>query len=164
MRDRSYASGASLAADVLNLITTSAALVLSFVDHRQSHRPSTLLSLYLSSSVLFGIAKTRTIWLIEPRALPIPVLTAVILGLTLTALLLESTQRSVKTSSGGQNLAPEQLGGFWSRTVFAWLSPALGAGYARVLALDDLPILDTELESRNTRKQLVSAWSKCKLL
>lgn len=159
-RDRSWASGASLAADILNAIATSAVLVLSFIDHRQSPRPSTLLSLYLSAFLLFGAAKTRTLWLMAVPRAPIPVVMTIVLGLTLVALLLESTQRSVKTL-GGQKLAPEQLSGFWSRTVFSWLATTLGTGYAQILALEDLPVLDTKLESRNLRKQLVSAWAKC---
>lgn len=86
---------------------------------------------------------------------PIPIIITIALGLIVAALLLESMPR------GDQVLAPEQLSGFWSRTVFAWLATTLSTGYARIIGLDDIHILDTKLESGNLRKQLVSAWAKC---
>ncbi|KAI1310106.1 ABC transporter [Xylaria venustula] len=154
-----FDTSSALTADIVNLVATGLVLTLSFVDYRYSYRPATLSSLYLSAWSLLGIARTRTLWLIAPRT-SIAIAITIALGLTVVALLLEPLELVTKYSSLGWDLAPEQLSGFWTRTIFAWLWTTLRAGYSREICQDDLPILDTKLRSRHLRQKLLAAWAK----
>ncbi|KAK5989200.1 ABC multidrug transporter B [Cladobotryum mycophilum] len=145
----------SLAADVLASIATAAATALSMVTHKRSLRPSTLLGLYLPFSLILGISRTRTLWLLDKGSREAALMT-VALGLTLLAFILESIEERKGLNLG----APEEFSGIWTRTAFTWLVPTLRRGYARIISLDDLPSLDRKLESRVLHRQIVFAWSK----
>lgn len=147
----------SLPADILSSTATVAAFFLSRASHGRSLRPSTVLDLYLSLSSLLNIARTRTLWLLAAGS-PVPILMTVNLSLTLFALLLESIEERKRLSNG----SPEEFSGIWARISFSWLLPLLKTGYDKVLSQDDLPNLDTRLQSRVLRRQLITTWSKCK--
>jgi ATP-binding cassette subfamily C (CFTR/MRP) protein 1 len=57
-------TAASLSADILGLVATLGACLLSRLEHYRSIRPSTLLAAYLRASVLLGLARLRTLCLI----------------------------------------------------------------------------------------------------
>ncbi|KAI1339794.1 ABC transporter [Xylariaceae sp. FL0016] len=156
--DYALKTRASIAAEIMLLVAAVAAALLSYLDHQKSLRPSTLLSLYLSSSAIMGIARIRTSWLISASH-PVPVLMTAAFILTLSALALESVERK-----GGKNYekipAPEQVSGFWKRTSFIWLTATFRIGYAKVISPKDLPGLDTQLESQLLREKLTMTWAK----
>jgi ATP-binding cassette, subfamily C (CFTR/MRP), member 1 len=164
-QDTSLQTSASIAADVLSFVGTAAAAILSFLDHRRSLRPSTLLSLYLSVVILLGIARVRTLWLIAPGN-PAPGVFTAVFALFIVALGLESMEDN-KTSTGrpgGEKSpgAPEEYSGFWNRTIYAWLASTLRLGYKQVISVEDLPSLDTGLQSEGLGDKLESTWAKCK--
>ncbi len=101
---------ASIIADGLNLSATSAALIVAYLDHRLALRPSTFLSLYLSVSVILGIAQTRTLWLLAPKSLVLVMMT-VAYALTLMALLLESIEKKKSLIADEKSHAPEAKSG-----------------------------------------------------
>ncbi|KAH7165351.1 ABC transporter [Dactylonectria macrodidyma] len=159
----SFRTGASLAADIIGLAATVGAIVLSYLDHQRSVRPSTLLSLYLSASVILSISRTRTLWLMGPSAPETAVFTAMSV-LTLVVLVLESIERrssfNVSDKSGSfKEYAPEQWSGLWVRTSFAWLVATLRLGYSKFISVNDLPLLDTQLRSAVLREKLMSTWA-----
>ncbi|EHK17094.1 uncharacterized protein TRIVIDRAFT_195099 [Trichoderma virens Gv29-8] len=145
----------SLPADILSSTATVAAFFLSRASHGRSLRPSTVLDLYLSLSSVLNIARTRTLWLLAAGS-PVPILMTVNLSLTLFALLLESVEERKRLSNG----SPEEFSGIWARISFSWLIPLLKTGYDKILLQDDLPNLDTRLQSRLLRRQLITTWSK----
>ncbi|EGR46616.1 uncharacterized protein TRIREDRAFT_66111 [Trichoderma reesei QM6a] len=146
----------SLPADILSSTATVLAFFLSRASHARSLRPSTMLDLYLSLSSLLNIARTRTLWLLAVGT-PVPILMTVNLSLTLFALMLESIEERKRLANG----SPEEFSGIWARISFSWLFPLLKKGHAKVLSQDDLPNLDTRLQSRLLRRQLITTWSKC---
>ena len=146
----------SLPADILSSTATVLAFFLSRASHARSLRPSTVLDLYLSLSSLLNIARTRTLWLLAAGT-PAPILMIVNLSLTLFALILESIEEKKRLANG----SPEEFSGIWARISFSWLFPLLRKGYVKVLSQDDLPSLDTRLQSRLLRRQLITTWSKC---
>ncbi|KAH9237240.1 hypothetical protein K456DRAFT_1759479 [Colletotrichum gloeosporioides 23] len=155
---------ASIAADVLTPVATLAVLLLSVLNHQRSPRPSTLLSLYLSASIILGIARVRTLWLVSVRG-PLPAIATVVLVFTLVLLVLESIEAKKRlaapgVSPDGKHATPEQTSGFWSRTCFAWLATTFYLGYSRVISLSDLPGLDSNMESRVLHQNLAAAWDK----
>ncbi|KAI0170239.1 ABC transporter [Pestalotiopsis sp. NC0098] len=145
-RNFSVQTRASVAADVLSMIGTTGMVLLSYVDHQRSLRPSTLLSLYLSVLVILAIARVRTLWLMGDSTGEAGSLTAT-LALTITALLLESTEKKSILSEEKRTGAPEEYSGFWTRTAFAWLAATFWAGYSKVINQKDLPKIDSRLQS-----------------
>ncbi|PTB72853.1 P-loop containing nucleoside triphosphate hydrolase protein [Trichoderma longibrachiatum ATCC 18648] len=145
----------SLPADILSATATVLAFFLSRASHARSLRPSTVLDLYLSLSSLLNIARTRTLWLLAAGT-PVPILMTVNFSLTLFALVLESVEERKRLANG----SPEEFSGIWARISFSWLFPLLKRGYAEVLSQDDLPNLDTRLQSRLLRRYLITSWSK----
>ncbi|KAI0886932.1 ABC transporter [Annulohypoxylon maeteangense] len=186
IRHPAFATNASLASDILSAVATVAALVLSFADHTRALRPSTLLGLYLSVLVVLGIPRTRTFWLLlhpssanEDRS--VPAVATLVFALTSVALLLESIEKKIDIAISSapsqarsddegakdedspvkaKTLAPEQRSGIWTRTGFTWLAATFRAGYTRIITLNDLPPLDTGLESGQLGKTLEATWTR----
>ncbi|KAK9802300.1 putative ABC transporter [Seiridium cardinale] len=158
-QNETFKTGASLTADALSILGTCAAIWLSYVDHQRSLRPSTLLGLYLSVLVILDIARVRTQWLIGHGKGEPAVLTATI-SLTVIALLVESTDKKSSMEEEKRLGAPEEYSGFWTRTAFSWLVSTFRAGYSKIISLEDLPKLDTRLESHFLREKLVRTWGK----
>ncbi|TDZ71708.1 ABC transporter atnG [Colletotrichum trifolii] len=159
-----FQTPASIAADILTPVATLVVLLLSVLSHQRSPRPSTLLSLYLSASIILGIARVRTLWLVSPGG-PLPAIAIVVLALTLAVLVLESIEAKSRLAAsdslpGGKYATPEQSSGFWSRTCFAWLATTFHLGYSKVISLGDLPGLDSDMESRVLHGSLAVAWDK----
>ncbi|KAJ5580032.1 uncharacterized protein N7459_006017 [Penicillium hispanicum] len=155
--NEAFSTSASLATDTLSVVATGAAVPLSFFNHQRALRPSTLLSLYLSTCSLFGIARVHTAWLKAPYSLDAGVMTSLFV-LTTTALLLESTCQRVKSNTTPNHKSREEYSGFWNRTAFVWLLDIFQTGYRKVIVLDDLPMLDRKLESRVSHFELLSTW------
>jgi len=120
----------------------------------------------MTSSVVLGTARTRTIWLILPATSHSAVIT-IITALNLVALILESVEKKSSHASQGshgeQVSSPEPYSGFWTRTCFTWLLATFRLGYSKILSLDALPVLDAKLESRLLHEQVDSTWAKCRL-
>ncbi|TQN65415.1 ABC transporter atnG [Colletotrichum shisoi] len=161
-----FQTPSSIAADVLTAVATLAVLLLSVLNHQRSPRPSTLLSLYLSASIILGIARVRTLWLLSVRGGPLPAIATVVLVVTLGVLVLESIEAKKRLAASdtpppdGKHATPEQSSGFWSRTCFAWLATTFYLGYSKVISLGDLPGLDSNMESRLLHRSLAVAWDK----
>ncbi|KAJ5492160.1 hypothetical protein N7453_010257 [Penicillium expansum] len=142
---------ASLAADVLEVVAISSAIVLS---------PSTLLTLFLSARSLVGIARVRTLWLIPDETSKAVVFTIGFV-LTLISLVFESSEKeSIVTPETEKPATPEPFSGFWKQASFAWLAGTFRLGYSKVISVDDLPDLDPRLDTETVRNELQSVWSK----
>ncbi|KDN69811.1 putative ABC transporter [Colletotrichum sublineola] len=154
---------ASIAADVLTVVATLTLLLLSVLSHQRSPRPSTLVSLYLSASVILGVARVRTVWLLSPGG-PLPAILTVVVVFTLAVLTLESVEVKKGLAASGtpdsKHATPEQSSGFWSRTCFSWLAKTFYLGYSKVISLGDLPGLDSNMESHLLHRTLAATWDK----
>ncbi|KAJ5939096.1 ABC transporter [Penicillium verhagenii] len=167
VRSEAIKSESSLAADILCTISIFAAGILSFLSHQRSERPLTVLNLYLSASVLFGVIKARTLWLLASRTEdPSGAITMTMLVALFMALLsLESVSGTTKKTIAAiptktYPTAPEQHSSFWSRTSFSWLVSTFRSGYAKILILDDLPPLDTNLQSHTMCEKVIIKWDR----
>ncbi|KAK7753242.1 hypothetical protein SLS62_004761 [Diatrype stigma] len=155
-------TSASLTADALAIVGTASVAWLSYIDHQRSLRPSTLLGLFLSVLVILDTARVRTLWLTGSASGEAAAM-AVTLALTVVALLLESTEKRSSVIVEEKRFgAPEEYSGFWTRTAFAWLVTTFRVGYSKVIIQDDLPILDTRLQSNVLYDNLVSTWAQRK--
>lgn len=153
-------SHASLAADILQILSVASALVLSYMNHCRSIRPSTLLVLFLSARALVDVVRVRTLWLI-PQARNTSIVLTLSLIFTLIALVSESVEKdTILIESTKKPATPEPFSGFWKQASFAWLAMTFRRGYTQVLSVDDLPDLDPKLDSGIIGQELVKTWAK----
>lgn len=151
---------ASLAADILQILTVFSAFVLSYINHCRSIRPSTILVLYLSARTIADIVRVRTLWLI-PEARDSSIVLTLSLVFTLIALVSESMEKDdILMGSVKKPGTPEPFSGFWKQATFAWLATTFRRGYTQVLSVEDLPDLDPKLDSGIIGKELANTWAK----
>ncbi|OAA38744.1 ABC transporter, transmembrane domain, type 1 [Beauveria brongniartii RCEF 3172] len=150
-------TSASIAADVLSLVATGAAIALSWLQHHRSEQPSTTLTLYLSALVLLDIARVRTLWLIPNSSAASSVKTVALL-LTAAILVLESTGKraSLRQPEKLAHSGPEPFIGFWSITGYVWVLGTLTRGYRNFLFVEDLPELDYRISADKLHHKLQS--------
>ncbi|KAJ5450830.1 ABC transporter integral membrane type 1 [Penicillium cf. griseofulvum] len=152
-------TNASLAADVLEVVAISSAIVLSYIHHCRSIRPSTLLTLFLSARSLVGIARVRTLWLIPDETTKAIVFTIGFI-FTFISLVFESSEKeSIVIPETEKPATPEPFSGFWKQASFAWLAGTFRLGYSKVISVDDLPDLDPRLDTEVVAHKLQSVWS-----
>lgn len=153
----------------VNAVTTVGILLLcvfSYAEHNFSVRPSFLLNVYLGATLLFDIAKTRTLWLRHPEDINqvIAILTSVGAGLKILLLLLEATEKRFILKLEYENYPPEALAGIYNRSFFWWLNSLFRRGFSKVLGVDDLFALDKQLESKRLHRVLKGVVAKGKIL
>lgn len=164
IKDEGLHTSASIAADVLSLIATGAALALSWLQHHRSEQPSTTLTLYLSALVLLDIARTRTLWLIADNAAAAAAAAIKTVALLLTAavLVLESTGKraSLRQPEKLAHSGPEPFIGFWGISGYVWVLGTLSRGYRNFLTVEDLPELDYRISADKLHQKLQSQLKK----
>jgi hypothetical protein len=147
---RIQASSTFLAASVLKLVAALTMITLSVADHNKSPRPSVLLNIYLSLTLLPDAAQARTFFLNSDNA---PEITysgvfCAALGLKVLILLLEAKKKSQWLAWDKKHHSPEEYSGIFSLGVFAWLNKLFLEGYKGVLTMDDLYPLDSALDGK----------------
>jgi len=167
VQEQSISSDASLAADVLVSTATLAACTVCILTHQRSPRSSTLLGLYLSASVILGVARVRTLWLLplDQGSLRAVVILSAAQALSAVTLALESLESGGGTKASNSTSdhkvgSPEQYSSLWSRATFVWLLSTFWTGYRKVISLDDLPPLDTRLKSDEMCRELTLTWAR----
>ncbi|KAH8892336.1 ABC transporter [Thozetella sp. PMI_491] len=160
-RNLPVTTAASLPADVLQVVAIAGAAELSYLHHGRSVRPSTLLTLALSSWALLDVPRLRTLWMV-PGAEHASIVLTIALTLTLITLGLESKdKRDILEAGVAKPDTPEPFAGFWKRASFAWLATTFRRGYTKVISVDDLPELDPQLSSGVVHHELERAWATC---
>ncbi|KAH0376384.1 putative ABC multidrug transporter, partial [Aureobasidium melanogenum] len=155
---RFQASSTFLAASVLKLLSALTMIALSLVDHNKSPRPSVLLGIYLSLTLLPDAAQARTFFLSSNDA---PELTyssvfCAALALKILILLLEAKKKSQWLAWNKKEHSPEETSGIFSLGVFAWLNKMFFDGYKGVLTTDDLYPLDSALNAKTLHSKFAA--------
>lgn len=123
-----------------------------------SIRPSFVLDIYLFLSIIFDVARARTLWLIGLDR-TIPVIFTCSIALKSVMILLESTEKRTILKLQYKQYPLEATSGVFSRSIFWWLSSLFIQGYRNVLFLGDLFQLDRELYSESLYERLQFAWA-----
>ncbi|KAJ4856963.1 ABC transporter domain-containing protein [Trichoderma breve] len=143
----------------LEVIASALLLPVSFSEHARSRRPSFLLSVYLTLSLLFDIARARSFWLVAVTRSEdafAGVFTASV-ALKAVIFLTESYPKTRWILWGTGSHSPEETTGFWGLAVFSWLWKLFILGRRKVLSLDDLFHLDHHMSSDVLRRKLQQA-------
>ncbi|CAD0114906.1 unnamed protein product [Aureobasidium uvarum] len=125
------ASSIFLAASVLKLVSALTMIILSLADHNKSPRPSVLLGIYLSLTLLPDAAQARTFFLSSnaaPQVLYSSVFCAAI-AFKLLILFLEAKKKSQWLAWDKRAHSPEETSGIFSLGVYAWLNKMFMDGY-----------------------------------
>ncbi|KAH0371885.1 putative ABC multidrug transporter, partial [Aureobasidium melanogenum] len=152
------ASSTFLAASVLKLLSALTMIALSLVDHNKSPRPSVLLGIYLSLTLLPDATQARTFFLSSNDA-PEWTYSSVFcaaLGLKVLILLLEAKKKSQWLAWDKKEHSPEETSGIFSLGVFAWLNKMFFDGYKGVFTTDDLYPLDSALNAKTLHNKFAA--------
>jgi ATP-binding cassette, subfamily C (CFTR/MRP), member 1 len=153
----------SLTAGILSVLDAAAIGLLSFFYHNRSVRPSTILQLYLFISLLFDVARTRTLWLVRSDAVLAGIFTAATASKSLM-LCLETIEKRRILEPAFRNLMREATSGFANLSIFWSLNEPLknGAknGAKNVIALTDLDELRGDFHSEALQLSLEETWEQ----
>ncbi|KAF7117581.1 hypothetical protein CNMCM5793_006633 [Aspergillus hiratsukae] len=153
---------ASIAANAITTVGLFVLCLLSCAEHLRSTTPSFLLNIYLFVTLLFDVAKTRTLWLrgISQTDETIAILTSVTVGIKVVLLILEAVQKRHILRKEYSAYPSEATAGIFNRLFFIWLNPLFRSGFSKILAVDDLFVLDKQLSSRRLYSSLETLWDK----
>ena len=133
--------------------------ILSYAEHVRTVAPSFLLNIYLFFSLLFDIARARTLWLQQYNRTIAIVFTASV-AVKFVLVLLEGFEKRGLLRADYKGYPPEATSGIYSKSFFFWLRSLLQNGYRRLLRVDDLFVLDKSLASENLQYVLQRTWAK----
>ena len=163
-----HATGRLLASTALDLAAACLLLVLSSLEHFKSHRPSIIVCLYLSLSLVYDLARIPLVWTLARHDAGHYTAFAGLFTASIVAqfafLVLESIQRNRWVKWEGAEHSPEETSSIMSLGLYSWLNPLLWQGYKEPLTMDHLYTLDKaisvenipSLESSNTCSNPVS--------
>lgn len=143
----------------LTLASTLVFAGISYFEHRRSLRPSTLLVLFFSITLLCDAAHVRTTFLLPDSNIEADLgLTSLLVKLILLILELIGKDRLVQSEF--QDGSPEATASIANRALFAWINRLLWRGSRKRLAIEDLLPLDAELRNAAEPHRLIEKWSK----
>lgn len=154
----------TIAANTLGILDAIALCLLGFAEHRQSIRPSSLITLYLLFSVAFDAVQCRTLWLLphDRKLRIIAAISNVSIGFKVGILVLELKEKRAFLVPPWNQAPPESLSGTINRSLFWWLNKLFLRGYQTVLNLKSLWPTDHIMDSERLLVNLNSAWNTTK--
>ncbi|TQV93036.1 ABC multidrug transporter [Cordyceps javanica] len=151
-----------VASSSLRLVAALLMVLLSYVDHGKSLRPSALLNIHVLVTLILDVAQARTLLLLasgNPHhsgpELAYSALFVVVVVVKLVILILESRSKAKWAQLNGKERSPEETSGIFSLGVFSWLSGIFLVGYKKVMTADDLFPLDSALDSGRLHAKFV---------
>ncbi|KAK6532681.1 hypothetical protein TWF281_006860 [Arthrobotrys megalospora] len=147
----------SIAAAAVSFCEVLAIGIVSSHEHVRNIRPSSLLSLALTISIIFDIIRARTFIKINFDNLLTALFTASIASKA-SVLLLEAKDKRVFLRSPDTEKPPEETSGLFSRSVFWWLTPLLRSGYSKILSFSDLWHLDDRIDAPDVKDHFYQTW------
>lgn len=153
-----YRSGVSLAASGMSFIASLCVVGLLYISHTFSLHQSSFLSIYLSATMLFDIAMTRSYFL-RGSLDSLGALQATIAVLKLTLAVIEEIPKHHLFHSSTFRLGPAERGGFWGRALLLWVNPILHLGFVKDFSVDELPHIGDRYDSESLFDKFVPNWN-----
>lgn len=132
-----------------------ALLWVSPLAHWRSIEPSSLVVAYLSAKLACYAVLATVPGVAHERPLEFTRVFSII-----PILLLEIQGKRSLLLPAYQSEPPEFTTSFLGRVLFTWINPILFSGYTKILQVDDLPLLDRNLNSKNIRQTILRAWDQ----
>lgn len=151
----------TLLCHALTIVVFGILLSVSYLEHDCSVRPSTLLAVYLGTSILLDIARVRTLFFIPGNQ---GIARLVLAGLIVKILIFlsEVSEKRRLLMPKWQDASPEETSGAINRALFIWLNHVFVQGFQTLLTVDMLTPLDTELLEASNPTKLVERWEQGK--
>lgn len=140
-------TNASIPNAAVKIAGTLAIALLSYVEHQRTVRPSLIIEAWLLVTILFDLARARTLWLSEDNATATSALATAWTVLKVVLLGVEALSKRELLRPECKVDSPEEVSGLISKMVFWWLVPLFRTGYKKSFTIDDLPPLDKHLKS-----------------
>ncbi|CVL03538.1 related to multidrug resistance protein [Fusarium mangiferae] len=141
---------ASIAAGSIGIVGSAILACLSFLEHQRAVRTSSILVLYLLSTIPMDAARARTLWRMQDGR--DPAIAVMVLGATKVCALV--TEMLWKCSLANRHElcdAPEESNGIIERALMLRMMPIFWAGYRTPLQTEHLSKLDTKLQNAELR-------------
>lgn len=149
---------ATLPAAALAFVLALELCSLSYMEHRRSVRPSSIISVYLTLTIVFDVVQCRTLWLMDNfRGCVAPVFLATAASKVLV-LVLELQGKRKFLIEPWSHLSPESTSGVFNRSLFWWVNSLLLRGFKTILSVDSLYDTDDQLRSARLAEKLSGTW------
>jgi ATP-binding cassette, subfamily C (CFTR/MRP), member 1 len=149
-----------LASTTLQIFATIVLAVLSYREHRNTIRPSFLISTYLFVTCVLDAARARTQALIPGHGQDI--IAAMLISSLVVKLVMFFVETKEKQSilfADHADASSELRSSLLSRVLFLWLNPLLMSGFRSVMHDFDLPSIYEKLSSETLNARVESRWS-----
>lgn len=145
----------------LELVATINVAIMVYVDHKHSICSSSILALYLLSTFLVDIVKSRSFFLRQGlEALGGIAVATAALRLSLIALEEISKKSLIINDELREMTGREATSGFISRTFLLFLNPIFMIGFGEIVRREDMDKLGQELSSKHLHDQLNGKWGR----
>ncbi|KJK82405.1 Multidrug resistance-associated protein [Metarhizium anisopliae BRIP 53293] len=133
--------------------------VASYVEHKRSVRPSTLLCLYFGITCLLDMARVRTAFMFL-NSLAVSFVLLLCLVVKALLFLAEVSEKRHLLKPEWKDVGPEETAGIVNRAFFIWLNNTFIKGFRTLLTVDVLSSLDTEMLEASKPTKLISSWER----
>ena len=144
---------------VLNLAVALEVIVLSYLEHYRSVRPSSMLNMYLLITIPLDAIQLRTIYMQDNQVLVGPRVLAMIAS-KIALLMLEAQEKRSSLKIPYQRLSPESTSGILNRSFLWWLNGLFIEGSRKLLLLQDLYGLDRNLTAEPLGRKMQISWDQ----
>lgn len=152
----------TVATAIVSLVASLLFCLLSYTEHVKSVKPSLVLNAYLFVTLLFDIARARTLWLRHYNDFNevIAIVFTAAVALKFVILLLEAVEKRWILRPKYEDYPPEAISGIYNKSFFWWLNPLFRRGYSNFLYIEDLFTLDKHLVAEYLHDKLQGTWDK----
>ncbi|KAJ5701344.1 hypothetical protein N7488_008892 [Penicillium malachiteum] len=148
---------ATIAASALSFIASLSLCLLSHLEHGRSVRPSPLINGYILFTLLFDVARCRTLFL-DGGSKAISGCFAGMIGVKVMVLLAEAAEKRSILLTPYHGLSPEETSGIYSLSFFFWLNQLMTSGFRGVLRNEDLYPIDSDMTAEVLQRRMKRAW------
>lgn len=152
-----------VASATLQLCAAVSLGLLSHWEHRNTVRPSILISTYLILTSVLDAARVRTQALIPGQTNITGILIATV-AVKLVALMIESRGKTSLLVPEYAGPSAELHSNIFSRAFFLWLNPLLSMGFRNVLSIQDLPGIHEKLASKALASRVQTNWESSEFI
>lgn len=155
------------AAAAVDVVAALALVAVADFEHVKTIRPSTLITVFLFTTILLDMARVRSFWLETLNGLQqgLAVCKTATLAVKLVILFTENCLKracllppAMSVSEKETPLSTESTGGPFHRALFLWLNKLLKQGWRTALRPDTLPDIDGALAAEHSSRRLEQAW------
>lgn len=153
----SQRTSVTVAAAALTFVASLGLCVLSPLEHVRSLSPSPIINGYLLLTLVFDIARVRSLFLDDTSRL-IAGCFASMMGVKVMVLLAEAIEKRYILLEPYRDLSPEETSGIYSKSFFFWLNQLMTSGFHRILRNHDLYPIDSDMSSAVLQARMQHAW------